>query len=137
MDERPIFRDIRRYYCKYCGICRSKKTLIASHIQAQHKDEMEMAKGHEEVVVEKSNTCEECGASFKKPAHLKQHMQSHSLEESTCLRTKPFGSREALDPTKELQNARGYGLEWTSTRGETSCEAPSSDPQSRSGTFEV
>jgi general transcription factor IIIA len=36
-EKRPVFRDIRRYYCEYCGICRSKKTLIASHILTHHK----------------------------------------------------------------------------------------------------
>jgi general transcription factor IIIA len=32
-----IFRDIRRYYCDYCGICRSKKSLITSHVLTHHK----------------------------------------------------------------------------------------------------
>ncbi|RDX92960.1 Transcription factor IIIA, partial [Mucuna pruriens] len=82
-EERPKFRDIRRYFCQYCGICRSKKTLIASHINSHHKEEAEKARAvrdpeHEAV---KSNTCEECGATFKKHAYLLQHMLSHSPQE--------------------------------------------------------
>ena len=33
----PIFRDIRRYFCDYCGICRSKKALITAHMLSHHK----------------------------------------------------------------------------------------------------
>ncbi|KAI6698509.1 hypothetical protein NL676_018628 [Syzygium grande] len=60
----------------------SKKSLIASHIQSHHKEEMEaaMARGVEGKEGAKANACEECGAAFKKPAYLKQHMQGHSLE---------------------------------------------------------
>ncbi|GAV75051.1 zf-C2H2 domain-containing protein/zf-C2H2_4 domain-containing protein [Cephalotus follicularis] len=78
----PIFRDIRRYYCDYCGICRSKKSLIASHILTHHKEETnnDRLDETEKVGRKESNTCNECGATFKKPAYLKQHMQSHSLE---------------------------------------------------------
>ena len=36
-EERPKFRDIRRYFCEFCGICRSKKTLITSHMNSHHK----------------------------------------------------------------------------------------------------
>ncbi|GMP91524.1 hypothetical protein CsSME_00042192 [Camellia sinensis var. sinensis] len=72
--EVPIFRDIRRYYCKYCGICRSKKSLITSHVLSHHQKE-----------VKSNNTCEQCGTSFQKPAHLRQHMLSHSIERPfTC-----------------------------------------------------
>ncbi|CAN0877959.1 Transcription factor IIIA [Linum grandiflorum] len=69
----------RRYLCKYCGVSRSKKYLISSHILSHHKDEMseEEDEGEE---TEKSNTCEECGACFRKPAYLREHMRSHSLE---------------------------------------------------------
>ncbi|XP_062093196.1 transcription factor IIIA [Humulus lupulus] len=83
-EERPIFRDIRRYFCDYCGICRSKKTLISSHILTHHKEELDKVKAEGESstegVEESKNTCEECGLTFKKAAYLKQHMQSHSLE---------------------------------------------------------
>lgn len=80
--KEPIFRDVRRYFCDYCGLCRSKKALIRAHMLSHHKEEMEGQKVHnnEEKEGEKSNACGECGASFKKPAYLKQHMQSHSLE---------------------------------------------------------
>ncbi|XP_074306816.1 transcription factor IIIA-like [Silene latifolia] len=79
----PIFKDIRRYYCQFCGICRSKKTQITTHILSEHPEEMkkidEMGENGGEGQ-KGNNTCEECGASFKKPAHLKQHMLSHSFE---------------------------------------------------------
>ncbi|XVF26561.1 hypothetical protein REPUB_Repub14bG0028000 [Reevesia pubescens] len=77
--EGAIFKDIRRYFCQYCGICRSKKSLITSHILTHHPEEIENG-GKEEEEILSSNTCDECGATFKKPAHLKQHLQSHSFE---------------------------------------------------------
>ncbi|KAM3339297.1 transcription factor IIIA [Capsicum galapagoense] len=84
-QRKIVFKDIRRYYCEFCGLCRSKKSLISSHIQSHHKDEIENRKeeGTEDAKGKegsKMNVCEECGVSFQKPAHLKQHMQSHSIE---------------------------------------------------------
>ncbi|GLT24986.1 hypothetical protein SLA2020_001450 [Shorea laevis] len=80
--EVPKFRDIRRYFCDYCGISRSKKSLLKSHVLTHHKEEMneESVSDDGDEEAERSRTCQECGATFKKPAHLKQHMQSHSLE---------------------------------------------------------
>nr|XP_043624064.1 transcription factor IIIA-like [Erigeron canadensis] len=74
-----IFRDIRRYSCEYCGIVRSKKTLITCHIHSHHQDKVKEKEQGEEKG-SKVKACEECGASFSKPAHLKQHMLSHSFE---------------------------------------------------------
>ncbi|CAH8334545.1 unnamed protein product [Eruca vesicaria subsp. sativa] len=79
-------KDIRHYLCQYCGISRSKKYLITSHINSHHKMEVEMERDDEACEVDEGeessgkHSCQECGAEFKKPAHLKQHMQSHSLE---------------------------------------------------------
>ncbi|XP_010546690.1 PREDICTED: transcription factor IIIA-like [Tarenaya hassleriana] len=85
--ETPMVKDIRRYICQYCGISRSKKHLITSHILSHHQMEMDAEEeddeaGEAEEEFSDRNTCQECGASFKKPAHLKQHTQSHSLERS-------------------------------------------------------
>ncbi|CAH9127516.1 unnamed protein product [Cuscuta epithymum] len=87
-QKRPvIFKDIRRYCCEFCGIFRSKKTLITSHILSHHQDELK-SKGESDDSGEnlpKIHTCEECGVSFRKYAYLKQHMRSHSLERPfTC-----------------------------------------------------
>ncbi|KAL9240051.1 hypothetical protein vseg_014312 [Gypsophila vaccaria] len=82
-EMRSIFRDIRRYYCHFCGICRSKKSIITSHILSIHPEEMKKVNETEEDGDDgqkSNNTCKECGACFKKPAHLKQHMLSHSFE---------------------------------------------------------
>ncbi|KAA3489353.1 Transcription factor IIIA [Gossypium australe] len=82
----PIFKDIRRYFCDHCGICRSKKSLITTHILTHHPvpalilHEKIDNGGKEEEEVSTLNECQECGATFRKPAHLKQHLQSHSLE---------------------------------------------------------
>ncbi|KAF6987737.1 hypothetical protein CFC21_005354 [Triticum aestivum] len=81
-------RDIRRYKCEFCDVVRSKKRLIRDHVLEHHKDEVD---GLDEYNLgggggsappgkEIGHGCKECGARFKKPAHLKQHMQSHSLE---------------------------------------------------------
>ncbi|KAG9449066.1 hypothetical protein H6P81_009031 [Aristolochia fimbriata] len=76
-------KDIRRYYCEFCGICRSKRSLITAHVLVHHKEEArdQQTSGADEVAGNQSCfSCEDCGASFRKPAHLKQHMQGHSFE---------------------------------------------------------
>nr|XP_018678790.1 PREDICTED: uncharacterized protein LOC103979596 [Musa acuminata subsp. malaccensis] len=85
VKEKQAFRDVRRYYCQYCGICRSKKNLIRSHIVASHKFELEETQSDEVQGINKvdcvmQHACQECGASFRKPAHMKQHMLSHCIE---------------------------------------------------------
>ncbi|KAK9022540.1 hypothetical protein V6N11_002796 [Hibiscus sabdariffa] len=78
-ESGPIFKDIRRYFCNHCGICRSKKSIITSHILTHHPEKVDNGEKEEEEI-SSLNECQQCGATFRKPAHLKQHLQSHSLE---------------------------------------------------------
>ncbi|CAI9779570.1 unnamed protein product [Fraxinus pennsylvanica] len=129
-----IFRDIRRYYCEYCGICRSKKSLISSHILLQHKEEIKEKEQKVEIKEgKKLNACEECGVCFKKPAHLKQHTQSHSLEIEVFWKKLLLMGVKHWIPQKRTPKCKRqqHYLEWISTRWVTTCEAPSSEPQSR------
>ncbi|KAI3990027.1 hypothetical protein MKX01_009634 [Papaver californicum] len=98
IEKKEKRRDVRRFYSEFCGICRSKKSLI-EEIEKKGIDEKEEAKPN--------NTCEECGASFQKPAHLKQHMQSHSLEDIDFFN----GQYTVGGPPVKLHQARlGYTL---------------------------
>lgn len=117
-QNRPvIFKDIRRYSCEFCGIFRSKKALISAHILSCHQDELKVRGESKESdeKVPKVHTCAECGVSFQKYAYLKQHMQSHSLENywSCSLRFKRFHGISNVTsvkhwiPENELRNARG------------------------------
>ncbi|KAG0478103.1 hypothetical protein HPP92_012822 [Vanilla planifolia] len=69
-QKTSISRGIRRYFCEYCGICRSTKSIIKSHILTHHKDEVHAADNDEgnlpkEATMNAQHTCEDCGASFR------------------------------------------------------------------------
>ncbi|KMZ68782.1 hypothetical protein ZOSMA_22G00720 [Zostera marina] len=82
--HKQSFRDIRRYYCEYCGVCRSKKTLITAHVLSNHKEKIQNKTNDVRDANHGSGgrgyTCVECNAIFTKPAYLKQHMQRHSIQ---------------------------------------------------------
>ncbi|CAN0906960.1 Transcription factor IIIA [Linum grandiflorum] len=111
MEEASTSKDCRRYLCKYCGISRSKKYLIASHVLSHHKEEMseeDVANG-EGPKGDKSNSCQECGASFRKPAYLKEHLQSHSVERpfKCCVDGCPASYRRKDHLTRHLLQHEG------------------------------
>ncbi|XP_022139244.1 transcription factor IIIA isoform X2 [Momordica charantia] len=77
-----ILSEGGRCFCKNSGIEKSDESMVSSHISAHHKMGSDTQQDVREGKTKdgKSNICPECGAAFKKPAYLKQHMLSHSLE---------------------------------------------------------
>ncbi|KAK8579861.1 hypothetical protein V6N12_070165 [Hibiscus sabdariffa] len=76
-----IFKDIRRYFCEYCGICRSKKSLITSHILAHHPEALNNEGKEEEGVSSNQisvSKCdfEECLHTFSTKSNLRQHIKA-------------------------------------------------------------
>ncbi|KAI4365649.1 hypothetical protein MLD38_021615 [Melastoma candidum] len=57
-----IFKGIRRYYCEYCGIRRSKESIILAYVH--HHNKAQFVEGEEKKIEKR---CDECCASFRKP----------------------------------------------------------------------
>ncbi|TVU44839.1 hypothetical protein EJB05_04300 [Eragrostis curvula] len=97
-------KDIRRYKCDFCSFVRSKRSLIHAHVLEHHKDKVDGLEDYQEggggmPCEEAFHDCEKCGMRFKKPAHLKQHMQCHSAEVMS-------GGQEAGDKVLEGQEVK-------------------------------
>ncbi|KAL6328780.1 hypothetical protein AAG906_003797 [Vitis piasezkii] len=66
--KEPIFRDIRRYLCDYCGIFRSKKALIRL-----------------DRIQDPETTClDDCQSSYRQKDHLTRHLFQHQRKLFTC-----------------------------------------------------
>ncbi|KAK4412772.1 hypothetical protein Salat_2924400 [Sesamum alatum] len=60
----------------------AQESIISSHILTHHQEEMDVNEMNKEKSEgNKLSNGEVCDLSFRKLAHLKQHMQSHSLED--------------------------------------------------------
>ncbi|KAF9616352.1 hypothetical protein IFM89_029606 [Coptis chinensis] len=86
-----IFRDIRRYYCDYCGISRSKKCLLTSHLLSNHKvggPPVKLLQGSlfHALSIIRSFACpvDDCKSSYRRKDHLTRHLLKHEGKLFSC-----------------------------------------------------
>ncbi|XP_026492928.2 zinc finger protein 431-like [Vanessa tameamea] len=64
----------KRAKCKYCQKTYANKEVLKSHMIGKHSTEVTSGE-----VSLKKHVCQDCGAAFKAPSQLKNHMIKHSL----------------------------------------------------------
>ncbi|KAJ9679524.1 hypothetical protein PVL29_021444 [Vitis rotundifolia] len=91
--KEPVFGEVRRYFCDYCGICRSKKSHVNAHMLSHHqyqvgnllRSSIKWPQSHT-TCFERPFTCpvDDCHSSYRRKVHLTRHLLKHQGKLFTC-----------------------------------------------------